>query len=123
MNTKYIEEKIKQRKHKIDTYAATNKVPEFVAAIYIDQHAPTTTNRKMLAEAGFVVDKVTEDNLDEVVDALGMINVNVIINTEDIFTIVNALNNAIDEPVTECWGGPDMAEYIDIGPSNTFQSN
>lgn len=109
-----VKEKVKQRQNRIETYAVSNKVEKVVAAIYVDQNSPITTNRMMLAEVGYPVKQVHLDNYRDVIYALKDINVIVISDGLSEETIVSKLNDVIDEPVNECWGGPDMQEYIDL---------
>ena len=40
-----VDRKVAERKNRIDTYAQSAKVPSFVAAMYIDERAPLTTNK------------------------------------------------------------------------------
>ena len=112
-----VNEKMKQRMAKIETYASTNKVPTYVAAMFVDQNAPMTTNKLMLAETGFHFDSVTKDNFRDVIAGLEDINVCISLSTNDEEQIARALNDIINEPVNECWGGPDMQEFVDIGPN------
>lgn len=116
INTEYISKKIVERKNKIATYAEKNNMPDFVAAMYVDQNAPLTTNRKMFAQAGFNLDTVTTDNYQDVINAFDAINVTIVTDGSDPERIARVLNTIIDEEVPECWGGPDMREYIDIFP-------
>jgi hypothetical protein len=114
--------KIAQRKNRIDTYAKSNNVPEWHAAMFIDQNSKFTTNKAMLAEAGYVISEVTKDNYLDVINALECINVKLIMDTEyPVAHVVKVLNNIINEEVNECWGGPDMQEFVDImPPSDSF---
>lgn len=110
-----VAEKVKQRQNRIDTYASTNKMPSCMAAIYIDGNAPLSTNKKMLAEAGYSITEVTLDNFRDVLHALQDINVTVIFDKKmEEELIVSKLNCVINEPVNECWGGPDMQEFVDL---------
>jgi homoserine dehydrogenase len=113
-----IAEKVKHRKAKIETYAASAKVPSFIAALFVDDNAPITTNKKMLAEAGYEIDNVTEDNFRDVIYALERIGVIVLTNNNTDNRIASVLNTIINEEVPECWGGPDLKEYIDISEEN-----
>ena len=116
LNKNKIEEKRTQRKNKIATYAQANKVPEFAAAMYIDQNAPYTTNKSMLAEVGYNVNKITADNCYEVIDNLKEIGVIVIHAGSSPERVARILDDIINEEIPECWGGPDMQEYVDITP-------
>ena len=114
-----VAEKVKQRQAKIATYAHNAKVPNYVAAMYVDQNAPYTTNKKMLNEAGYDIDVVTTDNFRDVIHALAEINVKVIVDSQPEDHIVKVLNTIINEEVPECWGGPDMQEFIEISNPET----
>lgn len=114
VNTDIVKQKIKDRQNRIDTYAETNKVPKLSAAIFVDQNAPYTTNQNMLREVGFNVDQVTEDNYLEVLEALRAIGVIVCTNDNKPSKIARVLNTIITEEIPECWGGPDVQEFIDI---------
>lgn len=116
INYELIKDKMNQRKAKIEQFATAKNISPVEASIYIDWNAPSTTNRNMLAEVGFVVNDVTEDNFSDVIDALKAINV-FVINYENKSTnvICNSLNAAINEDIPECWGGPDLQEFIDLG--------
>lgn len=113
-----VAEKVKQRQARIETYANSAKVPNIVAAMYVDEHAPYTTNKKMLKEAGYDIDVVTVDNFRDVIHALAKINIKVIVNSGSEEHITETLNKIINESVPECWGGPDVQEYIDISASD-----
>lgn len=116
----FVNEKVKQRQAKIDTLVSTGKVERYSAAMYIDQHAPMTTNKEMLRAAGWIdLDTVTKDNYRDVIYALGQINVNVICDGCSESRIISALNNIITDELNECWGGPDMQEFVEITPDNT----
>jgi hypothetical protein len=109
--------KVQQRKNRISTYANANNVPDWKAAMFIDQNSKFTTNRTMLAEAGYPVSEVTKDNYIDVINALEAINVKILwANTYPVEHMVKNLNNIINEEINECWGGPDMQEFIDILP-------
>jgi hypothetical protein len=115
-----VNEKMKQRQDKINTLVSTGKVDRSYAAVYVDQHAPTTTNKKMLHMAGWVdLDTVTKDNFRDVIYALKQINVNIIHDGCSEDRIISALNNIINDEINECWGGPDMQEFVEITPDNT----
>ena len=116
INTDFISKKIAERKNRIDTYAEKNKMEHYVAAMYVDGNAPLTTNRKMFAQAGFNLESVTTDNYQDVLNAFDAINVTIVTDGSDPERIAHVLNTIIDEEVPECWGGPDMREYIDIFP-------
>lgn len=108
-----------RRRDKIETYANSAKVSKWEAAIYIDQNAPMTTNQKMLAAVDYHVDTVTPENCYDVIEALSNIGVIVLHDqcNGDTKHIAKVLNSVITEEVTECWGGSDMQEFVDINPS------
>lgn len=117
INTEVIKKKIAERKNRIETFAQKNNMPEFVAAIYIDQNAPLTTNRKMFAEAGYRVDNVTVDNYQEVIAAFDAISITIVYENGSPEEIANTLNTILDEEIPECWGGEDTRGFIDIFPN------
>jgi len=112
-----VDRKVAERKNKINTYAQSAKVPSYVAAMYIDENAPLTTNKAMLNEIGLKVDVVTEDNVSMVIVGLEAINIK-LLGTESVNKprLAKVVNDIINEEVPECWGGPDMQEFIDITP-------
>jgi len=114
-----VDRKVAERKNRIDTYAQSAKVPSFVAAMYIDERAPLTTNKAMLREIGLDIDVVTEDNVSQVIVGLEAINIQ-LLGVENVNRprLAKVVNDIINEEVPECWGGPDMQEYIDITPDN-----
>lgn len=116
INPILVEQKRKQRADKIETYAATKKLDRLQAAMFIDLNGPTTTNKKMLHQVGCMVEEVTEDNFQEIVFNLSLIGVSVIFDeTRDSPQhLCRSLNKIINEEITECWGGPDMQEYVEI---------
>ena len=110
-------EVFRNRRHdEIETYANTAKVSKWEAAIYIDQNAPMTTNQKMLAAVDYHVDTVTPENCYDVIEALSNIGVIVLYDqcNGDTKHIAKVLNSVITEEVTECWGGADMQEFVDL---------
>jgi len=114
-----VDRKIAERKNRIDTYAQSAKVPSFVAAMYIDEHSPLTTNKAMLKQIGLDIDVVTEENVSQVIVGLEAINIK-LIGVENVNKprLAKVVNDIINEEVPECWGGPDMQEFIDITPDN-----
>ncbi len=113
-----VDRKVAERKNRIETYAQSAKVPSFVAAMYIDERAPVTTNKAMLNEIGLKVDVVTESNVSQVLIGLEAINIKVIgTDTVSKQKLAQIMNDVINEEVPECWGGPDMQEFIDITPN------
>lgn len=118
MNINYIKQKQAERVSRIQTYVNNNNVPGFIAAMYVDEHAPVTTNKKMLAEAGFIFDEVTAENYLEVINALNTINVEIITNECTTERIITVLNKAVNEEVHELWGGDDVKEIIDCFPES-----
>lgn len=117
INTEVIKKKIAERKNRIETYAQKNNMPGFVAAMYIDQNAPLTTNRKMFETAGYKVGKVTVKNYKEVIKAFDAINITIVHDNVPPAKVAKTLNTILDEEVPECWGGEDMREFIDIFPN------
>ena len=112
-----VDRKVAERKNRIDTYAQSAKVPSFVAAMYIDERAPLTTNKAMLKQIGLDIDVVTEENVSQVIVGLEAINIKLIgIESVNKPRLARVVNNIINEEVPECWGGPDMQEFIDITP-------
>jgi hypothetical protein len=109
-----VDRKVAERKNRISTYAQSAKVPSYVAAMYIDEHAPLTTNKAMLKEIGLDINVVTEDNVSMVIVGLEAINIK-LLGTESV-NKPRVVNDIINEEVPECWGGPDMQEFIDITP-------
>jgi len=115
INIEFIQGKRNLRANKIAKYAETKKISKMEAAIFIDFNAPKTTNRKMLNQAGYSIKQVTATNCFKVIDALKMIGVNVIgYEDMDKKTLGRVLTNVINEEVNECWGGPDMQEFVDV---------
>lgn len=112
-----VDKKVAERKNRIETYAQSAKVPPFVAAMYIDERAPLTTNKAMLKEIGLSIDVVTEENVSQVLMGLEAINIKVI-GTETVTKqkLAQIMNDVINDEVPECWGGPDMQEFIDVTP-------
>jgi len=110
-----VDRKVAERKNRIDTYAQSAKVPSYVAAMYIDERAPLTTNKAMLKEIGLDINVVTEDNVSMVIVGLEAINIK-LLGTENVNKprLAKVINDIINEEVPECWGGPDMQEFIDI---------
>lgn len=117
INPEYVAQRQLERKNRITQYATANNCAEIAAAMFVDANGPITTNQKMLKAAGFDVDVVTIENYKEVIDALEGINVNLITDNCSPERIVFTLNNIITEEITECWGGPDMKEYIECFPN------
>lgn len=114
-----VDRKVAERKNRIDTYAQSAKVPSFVAAMYIDERAPLTTNKAMLKEIGLDIDMVTEENVSQVLIGLEAINIQLLgVENVNRTRLARVVNDIINEEVPECWGGPDMQEFIDITPDN-----
>jgi len=114
-----VDRKVAERKNRINTYAQSAKVPSYVAAMYIDENAPLTTNKAMLKQIGLDIDVVTEENVSQIIVGLEAINIK-LIGVEDVNRprLAKVVNDIINEEVPECWGGPDMQEFIDITPDN-----
>jgi hypothetical protein len=112
-----VDKKIAERKNKINTYAQSAKLPFYVAAMYIDERAPLTTNKKMLKEIGLDIDVVTESNVSQVLVGLEAINIKVIgIDTVSKQKLAQIMNDVINDEIPECWGGPDCQEFVDVTP-------
>ena len=111
-----VNKKILERQNRIKTYATANNMSTLAAAIFIDQNSPLTTNKDMFKLCGFDIDVVTKDNFREVIDAYDKINVTILTDGCDEDRIISVLNKTINETITECWGGPDMREFIECFP-------
>ena len=119
IDTNVIKRKMDLRVEKIEMVSRNKKIPILAAAMWVDQNAPITTNRIMLAEAGVIVDTVTEDNYIFVIESLNALNIKVSYpDPYPVNRIVEQLNDIIDEEINECWGGPDMQEFIHLNPEN-----
>lgn len=114
VNMLAVQAKQKSRKDKINSYMEKNKVSRLDAAMFIDNNGPPTTNRKMLHKVGYDVSEITSENYLNVIEAFRAINVVVLSANHPVERIVSTLNRAIDETITECWGGEDMTEYLEI---------
>jgi hypothetical protein len=117
INLSVVDKKVAERKNRIETYAQAAKVPFFVAAMYIDERAPYTTNKAMLKEIGLSIDVVTEENVSQVLMGLEAINIKVV-GTETVTKqkLAQIMNDVLNDEIPECWGGPDCQEYVDITP-------
>jgi len=114
-----VDRKVAERKNRIDTYAQSAKVPSYVAAMYIDENAPLTTNKAMLKQIGLDIDVVTEENVSQIIVGLEAINIQLLgVENVNRLRLARVVNDIINEEVPECWGGPDMQEFIDITPDN-----
>jgi hypothetical protein len=112
---KFVEGKRNLRVNKIAKYAETKKISKMEAAIFIDFNSPKTTNLKMLNQAGYSLKRVTAANCLKVIDVLKVIGVNVVgYENLDKKTLGRILNNVVNEEINECWGGPDMQEFVDV---------
>lgn len=119
IDTNVIKRKMDLRVEKIEMVSRNKKIPILAAAMWVDQNAPITTNRLMLAEAGVIVGTVTEDNYIFVIESLNALNIKVSYpDPYPVDRIVEQLNDIIDEEINECWGGPDMQEFIHLHPEN-----
>ena len=78
-----------------------------------DISRPLTTNRKQLEMID--VDTNVDYNFYGIIDALAMINVKVFYRKiVDMEIVKAALDRAIDDEVTERWGGDQMVEILDL---------
>jgi len=113
-----VNKKVQQRVEKIKTVANAKKIPLIAAAMWVDENGPESTNKKMLAEIGMHFDEVTLDNYKDVLVGLECINVKVVWQEDHPITrVVEQLNDVINETITECWGGEDMQEFIELTPT------
>ncbi len=120
MDVNYIKRKREERDSRIKTYANAKDVTYPVAAIWVDGNARITTNRKMLNEAGFQFEDITKDNYQEIISAMDQIGVT-LMDYEHLpqEKLIDILGTIVDEEIPECWGGPDMREYVSMkGKSN-----
>lgn len=120
VNIEFVERKREERLEKIKTLRNSKSFDACTAALWIDQNAPMTTNKAMLKQAGYTVDTVTVENLSEVMEAMSQIGITVV--DFDHLTkqkIADTLDDVLNEPTPECWGGLDVREYISLeGTSN-----
>jgi 5'-3' exonuclease len=115
VNEEMIAMKRAQRLNKIEEIAKARNISSVEAAMFVDLNGSNTTNLKMLNEVGYDITVVTEDNYVDVIQALAKIGVFVInVPTLNTAKTVKLLNNVINEEITECWGGPDMQEFVDL---------
>lgn len=120
----FIQAKQAERLNKIKTLANAQSKSETWAEIYVDANAPITTNKRQLKQAGWQDDEVTEDNFRDVIEALALFNVEIRCdNNWPRETLIKNLNDVINEEVTECWGGPNVREIVEIGFYIPFQGN
>jgi len=115
VNEEMIAQKRAQRLNKIEEIAKARNISSVEAAMFVDLNGSNTTNLKMLNEVGYDITVVTEDNYEDVIKALEKIGV-CVINVPKLNTAktVKILNTVINEEITECWGGPDMQEFVDL---------
>lgn len=104
----------KLRLDKIDELTKTQKFSCELPAMFVDQNAPHTTNRIMLNKVDYVVNEITEDNFDDVINALAVIGVVVSYTLTPRYEAIKILSDIIDESIPECWGGEDVKEYVEI---------
>lgn len=103
------------RKRKIAAYADEKRISTMEAAIFIDFNGPITTNKKMLNSVGFIFDEVNDDNVYDIIEALEVIGVIVVGHKSfSKSELARRMEDVINEEVNECWGGPDMQEYVDL---------
>jgi hypothetical protein len=104
------------RINRIDIRQAARKLSKEdrpLAAMWVDKHAKKTTNREMLKKVGYIVEDISEDNFDNVVEALKCIGVTIVIKSSR-FHAIKTLASIIDEEIPECWGGADVQEFVEI---------
>lgn len=118
VNKELIERKRQNRLDKINQLIGNNKDKFIEMSVWLDRNAKATTNGKMLAEVGFGLTNVTETNWRDWLTALGEIGVKVIdYKGLSDAEMAKRLTQVISEQVPECWGGPDMQEYVSFGQS------
>lgn len=113
INTTKLDSFRKLRLDKINEIAKTGKFSNELPSMFVDQNAPLTTNRIMLNKVDYVVNEITEDNFDDVINALDAIGV-VVSYTTTRSNAITLLSEIIDESIPECWGGEDVKEYVQI---------
>jgi hypothetical protein len=115
VNIDFVNKKREERLQKIKTLRNSKSFDVCTAALWVDQNAPVTCNKKMLNDAGYNVETVTNDNVDNVIEALSQIGITVIdFDHLNKTTLAKTLNDIIYEPIPECWGGIDVREYISL---------
>lgn len=120
---KAVQAKRDLRRRKIEAYADEKRISTMEAAIFIDFNSPLTTNKKMLHSVGFLFDEVNDDNVHDIIDALGVIGVTVIgYNAYSKDELAKRIEAVINEEINECWGGSDMQEYVDLSSGLSFGS-
>ena len=115
MNYNFIEQKRNERIEKIRKYCEEHDL-EFgciEASVAVDNASPITTNRKMLEQAGFTLKEVTDSNWPVWAAALEDIGIR-FVNLREDKNYAHVINEILNEQITECWGGPDMQECIDL---------
>lgn len=124
VNKELIERKRQNRLDKINHIIGDCKEKFIETSVWLDQNAKPTTNAKMLAEVGFGLTTITETNWRDWVDGLGEIGVR-IIDYKGLTDkqMAERLNQVISEQIPECWGGPDMQEYVSFGQFEEEESN
>jgi hypothetical protein len=124
VNKELIERKRQNRLDKINHLIGDCKERFIEMSVWLDQNAKPTTNAKMLAEVGFGLTIITKTNWRDWVDGLGEIGVRVIdykgLSDSE---MVERLSKVISEQIPECWGGPDMQEYVSFGQFEKEESN
>lgn len=124
INKELIERKRQNRLDKINHLIGDCKDKFIETSVWLDKNAKPTTNAKMLAEVGFGLTAVTETNWRDWVNGLGEIGVRIIdyrgLSDSE---MVERLNQVISEQIPECWGGPDMQEYVSFGQFEEEESN
>lgn len=115
MNYNFIEQKRNERIEKIRKYCEEYDLDFgcIEACIAVDNAGPITTNRKMLEEAGFTLKEVTDSNWRDWAAALEDIGIR-FVNLREDKNYAKVINEILNEQITECWGGPDMQEFVDV---------
>lgn len=115
VNIDFVNKKREERLQKIKTLRNSKAFDACTAALWVDQNAPVTSNKNMLKQAGYPVEDVTEDNLNEVIEALSEIGIT-LVDFDHLSrpVIAKTLTDILNEPIPECWGGIDVREYISL---------
>lgn len=115
VNIDFVNKKREERLQKIKTLRNSKAFDACTAALWVDQNAPVTCNKNMLKQAGYHVEDVTENNLDEVIKALSEIGIT-LVDFDHLSrpVIAKTLTDILNEPIPECWGGLDVREYISL---------
>jgi hypothetical protein len=115
VNIDFVNKKREERLQKIKTLRNSKAFDLCTAALWVDQNAPITCNKKMLNEAGYTIEDVTDNNLDEVISAMSEIGITFIdFDHLSRSALVKVVGDILNEPIPECWGGFDVREFISL---------